>query len=237
MHDYIEFTCLLLLAIVTLAIAASIIVYILRNPFRYPYFEEYFDVSGKRNVRIDDYIDRFLADSTNWSRIVSHNAYIQRWKQESERYLQKCRLRKRRKRQYAEVIDDSGAYRFITQRNQTRYKQRNFVKTSYKVSVPDSEASVSWEWLTNRRNQLASIGYETTLRDYRVKNQRKLMTKSLREQIAQRDNYTCQMCGRYMPDGFGLHIDHIVPIAKGGKTVPSNLQVLCSKCNGRKGAR
>ena len=26
-------------------------------------------------------------------------------------------------------------------------------------------------------------------------------------------------------------------IAKGGKTVPSNLQVLCSKCNGAKGAK
>ena len=32
----------------------------------------------------------------------------------------------------------------------------------------------------------------------------------------------------------GLHIDHIVPVSKGGKTVPSNLQVLCSKCNGNK---
>ena len=63
------------------------------------------------------------------------------------------------------------------------------------------------------------------------------MTKQLREQIARRDNYTCQICGKYMPDGVGLHVDHIVPVAKGGKTVPSNLQVLCSKCNGRKGTR
>ena len=52
--------------------------------------------------------------------------------------------------------------------------------------------------------------------------------------IAERDNYTCQICGKYMPDGVGLHIDHIVPIKKGGKSVPSNLRVLCSKCNGRK---
>ena len=50
----------------------------------------------------------------------------------------------------------------------------------------------------------------------------------------ERDNYTCQICGKYMPDGVGLQIDHIIPVAKGGKTVPSNLQVLCSKCNGAK---
>ena len=60
------------------------------------------------------------------------------------------------------------------------------------------------------------------------------MTKELRQQIIDRDKYTCQLCGKYMPDEVGLHIDHIVSISKGGKTVPSNLQVLCSKCNGIK---
>lgn len=49
-----------------------------------------------------------------------------------------------------------------------------------------------------------------------------------------RDNYTCQICGKYMPDEVGLHIDHIIPVSKGGKSIASNLQVLCSKCNGHK---
>lgn len=53
----------------------------------------------------------------------------------------------------------------------------------------------------------------------------------------ERDNYTCQNCGKYMPDRVGLQIDHIVPVARGGKTVESNLQVLCSRCNGSKGAK
>ncbi|HIV17188.1 MAG TPA: HNH endonuclease [Candidatus Alectryocaccobium stercorigallinarum] len=60
------------------------------------------------------------------------------------------------------------------------------------------------------------------------------MTPELKKKIMIRDNYTCQKCGKYMPDEVGLHIDHIIPISKGGKSVPSNLQVLCSKCNGKK---
>lgn len=45
------------------------------------------------------------------------------------------------------------------------------------------------------------------------------MTQGIRDRIKSRDGYTCQICGRYMPDGVGLHIDHIIPISKGGKTV------------------
>lgn len=63
------------------------------------------------------------------------------------------------------------------------------------------------------------------------------MTKELRKQIMERDNYTCQICGKYMPDEVGLQIDHIIPVAKGGKTILSNLRVLCDKCNRKKGAK
>lgn len=65
-------------------------------------------------------------------------------------------------------------------------------------------------------------------------HERNKMTPKLRKYIKERDNYTCQCCGRHMPDGCGLHIDHIVPISKGGKTEPDNLQVLCSICNLKK---
>ena len=33
------------------------------------------------------------------------------------------------------------------------------------------------------------------------------------------------------------HIDHIHPIAAGGTNAPDNLQLLCARCNSRKGAR
>ena len=126
---------------------------------------------------------------------------------------------------------------FELDRKQTRYKQKNYVKHSYQTMVAIDGFGYSYEYLYNRYKALEEINFECTLNQYHSKNQRKLMTKALRNKIMKRDNYTCQKCGKYMPDEIGLHIDHIIPISKGGKTVESNLQVLCSKCNGHKSNR
>lgn len=66
-----------------------------------------------------------------------------------------------------------------------------------------------------------------------AKEQRTLMTKKLREFIKNRDNYTCCTCGNstYIEPNLLLEIDHIIPVAKGGRTVEENLQTLCWKCN------
>lgn len=71
------------------------------------------------------------------------------------------------------------------------------------------------------------------------KYQRALMTQALREKIKERDNYTCCHCGNsiYQEPNLLLEIDHITPIAKGGKTEEINLQTLCWKCNRNKGSK
>lgn len=206
---------------------------VLRSPFHYPYFSYAFDVSGKRMPQIEDYIDRFLNEG-NFMLIQDHNEKIKAWKDASEKRLSRCWLKGYRRRQYQKRLDDEHAYVFSLTRQQTRYRQRNYVKTPYKVTQVSSQISYNYEYLKNRNEQLKAINYECTLREYHSKDQRKLLTKELRQKIMIRDNYTCQICGKYMPDGVGLHIDHLIPVSKGGKSVESNLQVLCSKCNGSK---
>ena len=72
-----------------------------------------------------------------------------------------------------------------------------------------------------------------------VAGQRSLMTSRLREQIKERDNYTCKHCGVSIEDEphLLLEIDHIIPVSRGGMTTEDNLQTLCWKCNRTKGAR
>lgn len=72
-----------------------------------------------------------------------------------------------------------------------------------------------------------------------AKEQRSLMTSKLRQQIKERDSFTCQTCGNSTSKepNLLLEIDHKVPVAKGGLTVETNLQTLCWRCNRSKGSK
>lgn len=69
--------------------------------------------------------------------------------------------------------------------------------------------------------------------------QRALMTTALRGQIKERDSHTCVNCGVSLAaePHLLLEVDHILPVSKGGLSVPENLQTLCWRCNRSKGAK
>ena len=66
---------------------------------------------------------------------------------------------------------------------------------------------------------------------YHVKHERSKMSVSLRYDVLTRDNYRCVICGASAQEGAKLHVDHIIPVSKGGMTEMSNLQTLCDRCN------
>lgn len=68
-----------------------------------------------------------------------------------------------------------------------------------------------------------------------VENVRKI-SPSLRFDIFQRDNHTCQYCGRTPPD-VKLVIDHLIPVAKDGTDDFENLVTSCEECNSGKSAK
>lgn len=70
---------------------------------------------------------------------------------------------------------------------------------------------------------------------FQRRKERTLMTSRLRVQILRRDGSRCKLCGASASDGITLHIDHIHPVSRGGRTVPDNLQTLCESCNLGKG--
>lgn len=63
---------------------------------------------------------------------------------------------------------------------------------------------------------------------------RKWLSPQLRQFVWQRDEGRCAYCGA---DNGEFHVDHIVPVAKGGSNDPENLTIACAPCNMSKGDR
>lgn len=76
--------------------------------------------------------------------------------------------------------------------------------------------------------------------------QRRRVSPAQKDAVLRRDGYKCQICGisrEYLDkkapglgDYLRLEVDHIIPIAQGGKSDESNLQCLCWRCNAAKGS-
>lgn len=65
---------------------------------------------------------------------------------------------------------------------------------------------------------------------------RKSTGKAQRFRIFSRDNFTCRYCGR-QSDVVPLHVDHIIPVCKGGTSDDENLITSCADCNLGKGGK
>lgn len=65
------------------------------------------------------------------------------------------------------------------------------------------------------------------------------ITLGMRYKILSRDRFRCSICGRSPANDLSvnLHVDHVVPVAAGGKTTEENLRALCSDCNIGKGSK
>ena len=65
------------------------------------------------------------------------------------------------------------------------------------------------------------------------------ISPQLRNEILERNGFTCQLCGLGAGDidPFNtnrivrLHVDHVTPVSQGGSEERDNLRVLCSACN------
>lgn len=62
------------------------------------------------------------------------------------------------------------------------------------------------------------------------------VNKSTKAQVALLHNGKCAICSTINNQKGQMHIDHIIPISRGGGDEIENLQLLCKKCNDTKGS-
>lgn len=91
-----------------------------------------------------------------------------------------------------------------------------------------------WALISRLKQRRGTFYLDRGIWDAICRVERGKVSNKMRFSIYARDNYRCCKCGvsnRYAQ----LEIDHIIPIAKGGKTTYDNLQTLCHNCNVEKG--
>jgi 5-methylcytosine-specific restriction endonuclease McrA len=124
-----------------------------------------------------------------------------------------------------------------------RLAKRRVVVNGYARSNRGKEMSKAWRDKNREKvNELAKIQRQKHAERYRAhtRNRRAKIkniegTHSAIDIIAIGDaqGWQCNACQCDLKIS-GHHVDHIVPIAKGGTNWPANLQLLCRSCNVRK---
>jgi 5-methylcytosine-specific restriction endonuclease McrA len=86
------------------------------------------------------------------------------------------------------------------------------------------------------RSVSITIKMPAVVRLLRAVGRQKPAIKFSRMNVATRDEFCCQYCGRKLPLG-KLTYDHVVPRSQGGRTTWENIVMACYGCNERKGDR
>lgn len=90
--------------------------------------------------------------------------------------------------------------------------------------------------LPDGKNPLPKKFRPEKVKEPKDKKPRDPISARLRSKILHRDGYTCKSCNATLGDGAKLHVDHIVPVSRGGRTCEANLITRCETCNLGKGA-
>lgn len=154
------------------------------------------------------------------------------YEENKEQFLKDCKIyREENKTQIAE-------YKKLWAERNKEHKLEQ--EKNWRENNKERNIEMKKNWYRKNRDRV----YSSTLK--RRSNKHYVsFTPVQRTMLLNRDNWTCKCCGTQVHDlNVGgnenrhlwdneqkAHIDHIIPISKGGDSTPENLQVLCRTCN------
>ncbi|MFA5771122.1 MAG: DUF262 domain-containing protein [Thermoplasmata archaeon] len=107
--------------------------------------------------------------------------------------------------------------------------------TEYNVAM--TRSANSWSAIDIRfRILLLDFTKEYQTFDLVQLDERRMFSEDQKIEIYQRDQGICKGCAKHVSE-YNWHADHIIPWVKSGRTEVENGQVLCVKCNIKKGSR
>lgn len=116
-----------------------------------------------------------------------------------------------------------------------RYRERNPEKCreltqAWKDANPQRRAETKAAW--QKEN---AVRHRAHQHNRRALTSGGKLSPTLALALSEKQGGRCACCGS--PLGNDYHMDHIIPLARGGANVDENIQLLTARCNLRKGAR
>ena len=92
---------------------------------------------------------------------------------------------------------------------------------------------LQWHMANSYQTSDSLSKFNRDLKPYCKKIPKRVLSRSLRVEIAYRQEYKCNMCGLFpIPPNF--EVDHIAELQDGGADISENLQALCPGCHAEK---
>lgn len=193
------------------------------------------------SANIDDYL--LMTINNKYEDLVNYKKKFDRLKKEYQLYLKdyeelkkyinneeatKIKMSLKKYNKYQNILYESNMikrdYKFkvVVYVNYSS-KKGKIHKKRYKVYYDNEFVKILNQYFELKKTKRI---YEINSRIERAK-----MSDSIRYDVLKRDGHRCCICGRSAREGVNLEVDHIIPVSKGGKTIMSNLQTLCDRCN------
>lgn len=195
-------------------------------------------------------IDQFYLDRGR-PRAICKGCVLINQKQWRERNIEACRQRAKSYygRNRGEIIRKVGEWGKVNSEkvraNKRRYEQRTkdrqiIRKTGWRAVNPEKMAAARARWKAEHPDYgktWASLNPDKVNAYSNARRAKYIGTYSDDDVQAlwKSQHGLCSGCKTDLM--LGYHVDHIVPVAKGGTNWPDNLQLLCPPCNLRKGSK
>jgi hypothetical protein len=130
-----------------------------------------------------------------------------------------------------EHCDELTAKMTQEQREESYERVQEF--QNYLAEIPAQPPSWWDKTMAERRESNERLLAAMQIAEREPNYERRQIPSEVRIEVWQRDGARCKKCGSRER----LHLDHIIPVSKGGSDAAQNLELLCQRCNLAKGAR
>lgn len=185
-----------------------------------------------RKARYAENRDLRIAESAEWRRANPEKAK-ETCKKSKEKHRGKTSQKGKEWRKTA-AYQETKAKRYETKGDEIRSWRREW-RRDWSARNPGKSSAYTREW--QKRNP--ERARENSLKQARTRRARKSgaagsYSASDIKRILIGQKHRCAACRCRLTK---YHVDHIVPLSRGGSNFPSNLQVLCPDCNLKKRAK